>query len=112
LGNGIDTCPELFVFTELIPNTYCNNLRNMGDPPSPTLSAIDLPDLTELKGLVVNMKDTLVTLASSFQNLGKQTADVAGLKPEFDAAHQVIIIPDTYICMCNTVFRLSISAEN
>jgi hypothetical protein len=78
--------------------------------PSPALSTIDLPDLSELKGLVTNMKDTLVTLASSFEKLGKQTADVAGLKPEFDSAHQVIIILDLDIHICidvhNIVFQI------
>jgi len=35
------------------------------------------------------MKDTLLTLAGTCNNLGEQTAKVAELKPEIDSAHQI-----------------------
>jgi hypothetical protein len=50
---------------------------------------VDGPDLTQLQCIVNTMKDTLLTLAGTCNDLGQQTAKVAELKPEIDSAHQV-----------------------
>jgi len=54
-----------------------------------TLSVVEGPDLTQLQSIVNAMKDTLMTLAGTCNDLGQQTAKVAELKPEIDSAHQI-----------------------